>query len=200
MASASSGSANGSPKVGPIVITEIMYHSAGNNYAEYVEIKNISGSSVALYDTLNPFNTWLFTDEDSGITFNLPTGITISAGGRILLVKNLAAFTAEHGTPSVPAYEWLEGRLSNGGEKIELQKPGTPEPDGFVPYIRVDRVNYSDGYHDENFRELGYNDPWPVSADGDSLGGLGHSLHRSNLTSYGNDVDNWTAGTLTLGS
>ncbi|GAJ24160.1 unnamed protein product, partial [marine sediment metagenome] len=29
-------------------------------------------------------------------------------------------------------------------------KPGDPEPD-FIPYIRVDRVNYSDGSHPENF-------------------------------------------------
>ena len=175
-----------------------MYHpdtaNPVNSYAEYVELYNTSGSPVALYDKDNPSNTWLFTDEGSGITLYLPTGITISAGGRILLVKNLAAFTAEHGTPSVPAYEWLEGRLSNGGEKIELQKPGTPEPGGFVPYIRIDRVNYSDGYHHENFRELP-SDPWPTSPDGG-----GDALHRSSLTSYGNDVDNWTAGTPTPGS
>ena len=72
----------------------------------------------------------------------------------------------EFSPAAVTTLEWLEGRLSNAGEKIELQKPGTPEPGGFVPYIRVDRVNYSDGYHGENFRELGYNDPWPTSPDG----------------------------------
>ena len=194
------GTANtgSSPRVGPVVISEIMYHpdtaNPLNSYAEYVELYNTSGSDVALYDTLNPSNTWLFTDEDSGITLYLPTGITISAGGRILLVKNLAAFTAEHGTPSVPAYEWLEGRLSNAGEKITLMKPGKPEPGGFVPYIRIDRVNYSDGYHHENFRELP-SDPWPTSPDGG-----GDALHRSSLTSYGNDVGNWTAGTPTPGS
>ncbi|MHC5075364.1 MAG: hypothetical protein ACYTFM_02900, partial [Planctomycetota bacterium] len=107
--------------------------------------------------------TWLFTDENEGIKFYFPTSVTIAPGGRILLVKNLAAFTAEYGTPSVPTFEWLEGRLSNAGEKINLLKPGEPELDGFVPYYRVDRVNYSDGYHHENFRELDFNDPWPTS-------------------------------------
>jgi hypothetical protein len=56
-----------------------------------------------------------------------------------------------------------------------------------VPYIRVDRVNYSDGSHGENFRELGYNDPWPTAPDG-----TGHSLHRVIDGNYGNDVANWT--------
>jgi hypothetical protein len=190
---------NSSPKIGPVVISDIMYHPVNanphNSYSEYFELYNTSGSPVDLYDTLNPSNTWLFTDEDSGITLYLPTGITISAGGRILLVKNLAAFTAEHGTPSAAAYEWLEGRLSNAGEKITLMKPGKPEPDGFVPYIRVDRVNYSDGLHDENFRELGYNDPWPTTPDGGS-----QSLDRVTDGNYGNDVGNWTAGTPTPGS
>ncbi|MHC4465649.1 MAG: lamin tail domain-containing protein, partial [Planctomycetota bacterium] len=194
------GTANtiSSPKVGPIVISEIMFHpdtaNPLNSYAEYVELYNTTGSPVALYDTANPSNTWLFTDENEGIKLYMPGGITISAGGRILLVKNLAAFTAEYGSPGVPAYEWLEGRLSNAGEKINLMKPGEPELDGFVPYYRVDRVNYSDGYHHENFRELP-SDPWPTSPDGG-----GDALQRSSLTSYGNDVDNWNAATPTPGS
>jgi len=192
------GTVNGSPKVGPIVISEIMYHpdtsNPLNSYAEYVELYNSSGSAVALYDTLNPSNTWLLTDEDGGIELYLPSGVTIAGFSRILLVKNLAAFEDEFGTASVPAYEWLEGRLSNAGEKIDLMKPGEPELDGFVPYYRVDRVNYSDGYHHENFRELPA-DPWPTTPDGD-----GDALHRSSMSSYGNDVDNWTAGTPTPGS
>jgi len=70
----------------------------------------------------------------------------------------------------------------------DIQSPGTPEPGGFVPYIRVDRVNYSDGSHGENFRELGYNDPWPTSPDG-----TGQALHRVVDGNYGNDVANWQA-------
>jgi hypothetical protein len=194
------GTANtdSSPKVGPVVISEIMYYpdtgNPLNSYAEYVELYNTSGSPVALYDTSNPSNTWLLTDENEGIKLYMPGGITIAAGGRILLVKNLGAFTAEYGAPGVPAYEWLEGRLSNAGEKINLAKPGEPELNGFVPYYRVDRVNYSDGYHHENFRDLP-SDPWPTSPDGG-----GDALQRSSLTSYGNDVDNWSAGTPTPGS
>ncbi|MHC5061355.1 MAG: lamin tail domain-containing protein [Planctomycetota bacterium] len=188
MASASSSTANGSPKVGPIVITEIMYHPAGNNYAEYVEINNISGGTVILDD-------WLLIDETGGIEYYIPSGTSLAAGGYLLLTKNVAALSEEFSPAGVTILEWLEGRLSNAGEKVELQKPGTAEPSGYVPYIRVDRVNYSDGSHGGNFRELNYNDPWPTTADG-----AGQALDRVTDGNYGNDVANWTAATPTPGS
>jgi hypothetical protein len=179
------------PKVGPIVITEIMYHPNSvnqlNNYAEYVELYNTSGGSVTLDD-------WLFTDETDDIEFYFPPGTSLGSGQRLLLVKNLSIFEDVFGTPGVTAFEWLSGRLNNAGEKIQLSRPGEPEPDGFIPYYRVDRVNYGDGSHPENFHELGY-DPWPTSPDGG-----GDSLHRITPGNYGNDVGNWTAGTPTPGA
>jgi hypothetical protein len=60
--------------------------------------------------------------------------------------------------------------------------PGDPEP-GFVPYIRTEKVNFSDGSH-----PLG-SDPWPSGADGL----LGYSLNRVVAGDYGNDVANWQA-------
>ena len=65
--------ANAYPKVGPIVISEIMYDpnwptggSYTNNEYEYVELLNITGSSVTLYDS-NVSSPWKFTD---GIDYN----------------------------------------------------------------------------------------------------------------------------------
>jgi hypothetical protein len=188
--SPTSGSVNNDPNVGPIVITEIMYHPASNNYAEYVEIRNISGTTV-------PLDDWLLTDETGGIEYYIPSGTSLGNGDYLLLTKNEDALNEEFSPAAVMILEWLEGRLSNGGEKIEIQKPGTPEPSGFVPYIRVDRVNYSDGSHGENFRELGYNDPWPTSPD---IGVPRMSLHRVVDGDYGNDVANWTAATPSPGS
>ena len=190
MASASSGGANGSPKVGPVVITEIMYHPPDpNSYAEYVEIKNISGTTVSLED-------WRLTDESGGIEYYIPSGTSLTNGSYLLLVKNEVAFN-EVFTPAggVTILEWVEGRLNNAGEKIQISKPGTPEPSGFVPYIRVDRVNYSDGSHGENFRELNYNDPWPMAPDG-----TGQALERITDGNYGNDVANWQAAAHSPGS
>ncbi len=178
------------PKVGPIVISEIMYHPDStnqlNNYAEYVELYNISGGSV-------PLDDWQFTDETGGIEFYFPPGTSLANSGRLLLVKNLVAFEDEFGPAPPTALEYVEGRLSNAGEKLQLSKPGDPEPD-FIPYIRVDRVNYSDGSHPENFHELP-GDPWPTGPDGG-----GDSLHRVTPGDYGNDVANWVSLPVSPGS
>jgi hypothetical protein len=64
----------------------------------------------------------------------------------------------------------------------QLSMPGDPEP-GFVPYIRTEKVNFSDGSHPVG------SDPWPLDADGT----VGYSLHRNSAASYGNDVANWLA-------
>ena len=58
--------------------------------------------------------------------------------------------------------------------------PGTPEP-AFVPCIRAEKVNSSDGAHPVG------NDPCPAGADGT----LGYSLQRNAADTYGNDVANW---------
>ncbi|GAG29065.1 unnamed protein product, partial [marine sediment metagenome] len=146
------GEINADPKVGPIVINEIMYHpdwpeggSYNNDDYEYIELHNITGSPVTLYDyeTNEP---WKFTD---GIDFTFPAGpdeVTIPADGYLLVVKNLAAFAWRY--PSVPAEKVLgpyDGRLNNGGERLELSKPGDVDTQGVRYYIRIDRVNYSDG-------------------------------------------------------
>jgi len=57
---------------------------------------------------------------------------------------------------------------------------------GTRQYIRIDRVNYSDGFHPDDCP--GGVDLWPTSADGG-----GKSLTRKVLTDYGNDVINWDA-------
>lgn len=52
-----------------------------------------------------------------------------------------------------------------------------------VPYIRTEKVNFSDGSHPVG------GDPWPLGADGT----VGYSLHRKAAADYGNDVANWSA-------
>jgi len=63
--------------------------------------------------------------------------------------------------------------------------PGDADESGTPYYIRVDRVNYSDGSHPEDCP--GGVDLWPTAPDGG-----GKSLTRKVLTDYGNDPDNWT--------
>ncbi|MHC4424854.1 MAG: hypothetical protein ACYSYV_02015, partial [Planctomycetota bacterium] len=104
-----------------------------------------------------------------------------------LVVKNPDVFSWRY--PVVPAEKILgpyDGKLSNAGEKLELSMPGDVDNYGERHYIRVDRVNYSDGSHPED--SLGPVDLWPIGPDG-----YGQSLTRKVPADYGNDPFNWTA-------
>jgi len=179
------GGANAYPKVGPVVINEIMYNPvSGDQNHEYIELLNISDSAIALAEYDNELLVdvpWRLTDSN-GISFDFPPGTVMAPGEYLLLVKDKNAF--ESGYTSVPGevqvFEWGSGRLDNGGEKVQLSKPGD-QLDGTRYYIRVDRVNYSDGFHP--FGE----DPWPLGPDG-----YGQSLTRKVPADYGNDPENWS--------
>jgi hypothetical protein len=176
---------NAYPRVGPVVINEIMYNPpTGNQDEEYIELHNITGSLVTLYryDKSTP---WKFTD---GIdyTFSPSPVVTIPAYGYLILAKDLTAFTARYG--SMPSIEGYSGRLSNAGERLQIAMPGDIDNQGTRHYIRIDRVTYSDGLHPEDCP--GGIDLWPTQADG-----LGKSLSRKEAGDYGNDVDNWEAAT-----
>jgi len=180
------GSANAYPKVGPIVISEIMYNPvSGNQNQEYIELLNISDSVVTLaeYDNEQLIDVpWRLADDSNGIRFDFPLGTTMAPGEYLLLVKDMAAFDSAYPTAAggVQIFEWGVGRLNNAGEKIQLSKPGD-QAKGARYYIRVDRVNYSDGSH-----PIG-EDPWPSEPDG-----FGKSLMRIVPVDYGNDSENWT--------
>ncbi|MHC4558030.1 MAG: lamin tail domain-containing protein [Planctomycetota bacterium] len=184
------GLANAYPQVGPIVINEIMYHPNNSADAEYVEFLNISGSGVTLYDFVTS-ESWKFTDDpdNPGIEFFLPDDppVTLEPDEYMLLVKDLGIFNTKFTVPeSVQIFEWGTGRLDNAGEKIQLSMPGDMDKFGTRYYIRVDRVNYSDGSHPENCP--GGVDLWPSEADGG-----GFSLTRKVSGDYGNDPNNWQA-------
>lgn len=184
------GSANAYPLVGPVVISEINYHpidifveGVGYNDTEkeYIELHNSSGALARLYDPTRPTNTWRLNDA---VEFTFPTNTSIPAGGYLVVVgfnptnlQKLAAFT--NANPVPPGTQILgpwDGALDNAGDRVELRRPGTPEPDGFVPSILVERVSYDNEA------------PWPAGADG-----IGPALQRISVTGYGNDPTNWTA-------
>jgi hypothetical protein len=184
------GTNNAPPRVGPVVISEIMYHppnnpdGSDNVLHEFVELQNITASPVQFYHSSFPTNTWRMR---GGVDFNFPQNFTLQANARVLLVSfdpvndagSLSAFRAQYNLPvGVALLGPYLGKLDNGGEELELRKPDAPEttgPDaGKVPYIVVDRVVYSDV------------PPWSVSPDG-----FGDSLQRINPNEYGNDPVNW---------
>lgn len=177
------GAANSGPLIPDVVINQIMYNPSTDHdeVAEYIGLFNHTKSSVNLYDPANPSNTWKFS---KGIEYTFPPGVSIPAGSHVLVVRtDPDIFRHLHGIPLIrEIYGPYSDVLSNDGEKIELSMPGAPEP-GFVPYIRTEKVNFSDGSHSVG------SDPWPTEADGT----LGYSLHRSFAENYGNDVANWQA-------
>lgn len=165
--------ANARPQVGPVVFSELMYHPQTD--AEFVELVNLSAEAVPLYDPLHPANTWRI----QGIgEFYLPAGTQIPAGGVLLVVPtDPAAFrnSANPGASAVVVGPY-SGKLSNAGERIALERPGTPRPNGTVPYLEVDALTYGD------------DEPWPESADGD-----GASLERIAPDQFGDSWWNWRA-------
>src|SRR5262249_27438038 len=150
---------NSAPLVGPMVITEIMYHppdvGTNDNAAdEYIELRNISASTVQLFDLANPGNRWKLRDA---VSFTFPSNKTVSAGATILVVPFdpvnatlLSAFRAKYGvSPTIAIYGPWSGKLDNSSDSVELARPDAPEvppsPDaGLVPYFLADKVHYHD--------------------------------------------------------
>ncbi len=196
------GLPNAYPKVGPLVISELMYHppdilvgtnATDNSDDEFVELHSIVSTNLPLYDPAYPTNTWRLRN---GISYDFPTNVALAPHGYLLVVNFdpntnttlLAAFRLKYHVPlNVQIFGPYGGKLDNGGESIELKKPDPvqlpPHPDaGFVPFILVDKVKYKDS------------DPWPASPDGS-----GQSLQRRVATDYGNEPLNWFGSPPTAG-
>jgi len=185
------GASNSLPLVGPIVISEILYHPvdtyAGtnridNSLDEFVELYNLTATNVPLFHSVYTSNTWRLT---SAVDFTFPEGQSLGSSNFALVVNfdpiaspgQLAAFRSKYGVPpGVAIYGPYSGKLDNGGESVRLRRPDTPNLDGDVPYILVDKIDYSD------------HTPWPELA-----GGTGASIQRLVTPDYGNDPTNWAA-------
>jgi CotH kinase protein/Concanavalin A-like lectin/glucanases superfamily/Bacterial Ig domain/Lamin Tail Domain/Immunoglobulin domain len=201
------GATNSGPRVGPLVISEIMYHpnvkpgdwvddplqillGPGNpasvvfdveDSLEYVEVMNESATPLPLYDPAFPTNRWRLS---GAVAYEFPINQILQPGGLALVVDFDPAMDAEalnrfrsyyNLDPSVVILGPWSGKLSNTGERIQLERPDTPNL-GVVPRILVDAVAYQD------------NAPWPTAADG-----TGSSLQRLMLNGYGNEPTNWFA-------
>jgi hypothetical protein len=164
------GAANSAPRVGPVVMSEVHYNPASGDTNEFVELRNITGSPVALFDAAFPTNRW----QVSGIGFTFPANVTIPANGLVLLISgDTNAFRARHGIDAAVQIFSYPGSLQDSGERVELLAPDAPTTNG-VPYYATDAVRYND------------RKPWPLAADG-----AGASLHRLVPSTYGNDPTNW---------
>jgi hypothetical protein len=109
--------------------------------------------------------------------------VTLPPGGSVVIANfdpgwdatQVAGFRERFGlAATTPVFGPFEGKLDNSADSLELKRPDTPEQNE-VPYVLVDKVNYTDL------------PPWP-SADGN-----GSALRRINAAAYGNDPANWSA-------
>jgi len=191
------GAANAYPRIGPVVLTEIMYHppdlAGGEDDAlnEFLELQNIATTNVPLYDPMATTNTWRLR---GAVDFDFPANQVLAPGARLLVVgfdpaiyaSLKSSFVAKYSIPTnVTILGPWSGKLDNSGEIIRLQRPDNPNvapTNTVVPYYLVEEINYSDL------------PPWPGAADG-----AGASLQRIEPTLFGNDPINWQAGTPTAG-
>ena len=196
------GAINAGPKVGPVVISEIMYHPQDiskygspfdDAFGEYVELRNITSSTVSLFHPLFPTHSWTLRNA---VSFVFPSNTSLPPLSSVLVVgfdplntTKLAAFRAGFRVPiEVPIFGPWNGQLPNRSGTVELAMPDQPvaAPSanaGLVPYVLVDGVSYADV------------PPWPMLADG-----LGASLHRLALDAFGDDPANWSAAAPSAGS
>src|SRR5688500_2007902 len=134
---------NSPPRIGPVVINEIMYNPAPG-YDEFIEIYNLSAAPVSLLD-------WKL----SGLAFTFSNNVSLPAGGYLLLAPLAPSeFRAKYGISGGVQILSYSGVLQNSGERLRLERPDPPDTNG-VPYIVVDEVRYNDKL------------PWPIGADGD---------------------------------
>lgn len=171
---ATKGAFNAGPRVGPLLVSEILYLPATNRF-EYVEVYNCSTSAIPLYDPAAPTNQWRMT---GGIGFVFPASQTSAPFSTfVVTATNAAAFRAAYGLPGdYPVYGPFTGRLNNAGEGVRIEMPL-----GFDltnrPYAEIDLIQY-EGVA-----------PWPVPTNG-------VSIERIRLADFGNDPVNWRIGSL----
>jgi hypothetical protein len=165
------GKANSEPAVGPVVISELLYRTAGA--LEFIELTNLSAEAVKLYDTEDPSLAWRL----GGVLYQFPAGVEIPAQGKLVI-------TAADPTSVCTAYAVREGvqvvgpaplALADNGQYVALERPGR-DADGQLMYFVVDEVAY------------GILPPWPRPGEGRT------SLERLKLTGYGSDPLSWRRG------
>jgi len=123
----------------------------------------------------------MFSD---GIAITFPAATVIPANGYLIIAKDPAAFTDCYGQmpAGVDVLPMGDSSLSNGGERVQIVRPGDQEYGRERFWIRSERVTYGDAA------------PWPTEADGGGMS-LSQKTPDTAGANYGNDADNWQATT-----
>jgi hypothetical protein len=160
------------------VISEIMYNPpVGGD--EYVELQNTGTVDLPLTEPSLPDHTW----KIDGLGFAFPPSIILTSGETVLVVPSSvseATFRGEYGVPADVRIFTTSQDLADYGAVLTLMKAWKPYQNGsetVVPFILEETIAFSN------------TTPWPSAANG-----TGSSLHRRDLSAYGNDPASWEAG------
>jgi hypothetical protein len=183
--SVTKGLPNSAPKLGALVITEIMYHPVDGR-PEFLEISNTTGTDIVWFDPLDLNKKWSM----EGVDMDLPLGAKVPAQGKAVLVRSAdldtAIFRTQYAVPPAAPIFGYTSKLSNSGETLRLKQPllQVVNATGILDYAKTwsDEVSYFD------------DGPWPEPADGS-----GKSLVRTALTEPGSDPKSWTSASPTPG-
>ena len=151
-----------------LVVSEINYNPAGpDDTKEWLELMNISPTAIDLTDL-----------SFTGITYTFPTGTTLSAGQRIVIVKDQAGFAADYDTTEIfIAPGVFTGSLDNSGEELAIIDA--------TGAIDIQRFSYLD------------DTPWPAAPDGT---GATLVLVSPQTSPAHDDPSNWRASIAPGGS
>jgi len=173
--STSFNAANGLPRVGPVIIDQLMYNPGPDQF-EYLKLVNNSTEAVNFFDETQG-TPW----KVSGIDFEFPKNIVLAAGQTVYLIEHEVSpsdFKALFNLDSTVLVFNFNGGLKNEGEEITLLKSYesfVENNDLKIPYIRIDKVDYNN------------NSNWPDAS------GNGYVLERIDSLAYGNDPASWIA-------
>ncbi len=192
------GLTNASPRVGPLVISEVNYHPEDPSAAavaiftaitakdlEFVEIKNPTAEDIDL-------SQWRLRGE---LDYDFVSG-TLDSGGTIVVVtfdptlpengSLLSAFRTHYGIDNAVNIVGAEtgDNLSNDFGRVALQQADAPPASDptVTPWVLADELAYDDL------------SAWPTAADG-----TGPSLNRVASGTEGLLASNWTGDTPTPG-
>jgi hypothetical protein len=190
MESLTFGLTNSGPRVGTVVISEVMYHPTAPNEQissddlEFIEIYNSTNIEVDL-------TNWQL---DDGVNFQFG-GVMLESKSALAVLpfdpsdplnsSRLADFLAFYSLPNADSLiGGYSGKLDNSGERVALLRPDSPPLDepNFIPLLLEDEVTWNDLA------------PWPVEPDG-----AGDSLNRSDVVGWGNSELSWSTGSPTPG-
>ncbi len=118
-------------------ISEVNYHpDSTRNSGDWIEVHNFGNQQIDL-------SGWKFTDGPAAHDFIFPDGITLSAGGRLIVAEDTLKFHVQH--PGIAALGPLNFEFNNSTETLSLYDKNN---------VLVEALTYEDS------------SPWPKAADG----------------------------------